>query len=440
LSQKTLDKILENIGLTEKESEVYMFLAKNGVREAKEISGTMKMHRAQVYRILGNLQNMGIVEQTLEHPTRFAAVSLEKLMDQLIRSRREQVEQLEDEKDELAAYWRSIQTETTPHLEKFLVTSGSINIYSRISELIATAEKEISVLTTSLGMTRSVKARVDETVFNKVQENKNVRLRLLTRVSTDNIEALKQNLEKISNLSLQNIEGRHTNLQLFPRFIIKDDEEAVLFLTPREDYLPSEDVSLWTNSKVFTQALKAFFDELWKNGTDIPAKIHEIETGEPITETTIIRDSQETHRKIKELTLSAKEEIMVMLSPKGILRALKYDPYPELSRRGVKIRIMSPINRDNFEAAQKLQKYCQIKHIDSAYMRIIIIDRKHLFQVRNPPPDVETTNPETNFENALYTNDQGYVKRMYEMLNDLWNRAPSVTKMKLEDHETASQS
>jgi len=61
--KKLLDEFiintLKDLGLTEKESEVYIFLAKRGILKSKEVSKGLKMHKAQVYNILKNLQAEG---------------------------------------------------------------------------------------------------------------------------------------------------------------------------------------------------------------------------------------------------------------------------------------------------------------------------------------------------------------------------------------------
>ena len=48
-------------------------------------------------------------------------------------------------------------------------------------------------------------------------------------------------------------------------------------------------------------------------------------------------------------------------------------------------------------------------------MRIVIVDKKHLFQFKAPPLDKETTEPMDSFDNMLYTNDVEYVERIREM-------------------------
>ena len=57
----------------------------------------MKIDKGQIYRILKNLQKKGLVEATLEYPTRFTAVPFEKVIDSFIKSKREEVAQIESQ-------------------------------------------------------------------------------------------------------------------------------------------------------------------------------------------------------------------------------------------------------------------------------------------------------------------------------------------------------
>jgi sugar-specific transcriptional regulator TrmB len=80
LSQETVKNALKNFGLTEIETEVYIFLAKRGGLRTGQVAKQLKKNKGQVYRILSNLKKKGVVEATLEFPTRFVAVSLEKII------------------------------------------------------------------------------------------------------------------------------------------------------------------------------------------------------------------------------------------------------------------------------------------------------------------------------------------------------------------------
>ena len=50
MSRRTIKNALKNFGLTEKEAEIYVFLAKHGVLTGGEISKQTKIHRPRIYR------------------------------------------------------------------------------------------------------------------------------------------------------------------------------------------------------------------------------------------------------------------------------------------------------------------------------------------------------------------------------------------------------
>ena len=258
-----------------------MFLARSGVQKAIDVSSSVKMHKAQVYRILKDLEKRGMVEQTFESPMRFTAVPFENLLNLLIKTKREEASSLEDEKDDLVAYWKSIVAdEPSTLVEKFMVIEGRGNVYSRIFNMLEGVEKEFLVLTTNLGVIRGDLAGLLEAGIIKAREKQDVCARVLTPITKENFNIVQQFTEKVSMVNL-NIEWRHVNLasKLFPRFVIKDEAEVLFFITPKEDSSidNKEDTGLWTNSKAFVYALKAFFEELWRSGIDADKMIYTIE-------------------------------------------------------------------------------------------------------------------------------------------------------------------
>ena len=104
LGEETIKKILKNLELTDKEAEVYIFLSKHGVLKCHEIAKGMKRHKAQIYRILKILQSKGLLEATLETPTRFSAVPFESVLDLSIKAKRDEAAQMEKTRQEILSY------------------------------------------------------------------------------------------------------------------------------------------------------------------------------------------------------------------------------------------------------------------------------------------------------------------------------------------------
>lgn len=109
LSEETIRKALRNFGLTEKETNIYVFLAKHGATKGGEITKQTKMDKALVYRALKSLQAKGFAESTLEFPARYTAVPFENVIDLSIRTKQDEAAQIKEKKMELLTYWQKIE-------------------------------------------------------------------------------------------------------------------------------------------------------------------------------------------------------------------------------------------------------------------------------------------------------------------------------------------
>jgi sugar-specific transcriptional regulator TrmB len=108
MSREWVLKTLIGLGLSGVEAEVYLFLAQAGPVKVREIVKTLKFPKQQVYRSLESLQTRGLVKASQKLTTQYAAVSLEKILDQFMKEKQEQAKALQASKKELLSNWRFI--------------------------------------------------------------------------------------------------------------------------------------------------------------------------------------------------------------------------------------------------------------------------------------------------------------------------------------------
>jgi sugar-specific transcriptional regulator TrmB len=108
LSKEWMQKILIDLGFTETDAQIYVFLTTEGPRKARDIAEAVNLYSQQLYRILKKLQNKGMVIASLEYPTLFSAVLFEKVLDLIVKAKKEQHKALQESKKELLSTWRSI--------------------------------------------------------------------------------------------------------------------------------------------------------------------------------------------------------------------------------------------------------------------------------------------------------------------------------------------
>jgi sugar-specific transcriptional regulator TrmB len=99
---------LINLGFTEAEAEVYIFLTTQSPKTARDVAKALNLHSSQVYRILKQLKINGAINVSSEYPARFTAVIFKKVLELLIDIKREQQKALVASKEELLSTWRSI--------------------------------------------------------------------------------------------------------------------------------------------------------------------------------------------------------------------------------------------------------------------------------------------------------------------------------------------
>jgi len=267
--------VLKDFGLTENESEVYIYLAKGCMQKAGTISKRLKMHKAQVYRILNNLRKKGLVESTFEVPMRFEAVRFKSFLDLMIKVKQEEATLLKEKQDELLAHWNSINIQCPVfNSGRFMIIEGRNNLYSMLFQIIERAENEVLAVTDVLGLIQTIRRGLLDVV-----ENNKTRFRFLTTITKENVQKIKPVLERLTT-SNANFTVNHVDLVsgICPRFIIKDDEEAIIFLLSKEESSvdSKHETGIWMDKSAVFYA-KSFFEELWHKSIDVNKKFLELE-------------------------------------------------------------------------------------------------------------------------------------------------------------------
>jgi sugar-specific transcriptional regulator TrmB len=436
LSQERVLKTIIDIGFSQADAQVYLFLSRKGPQKGRAISKALNMNKQQLYPCLKNLQNKGIVNATIEFPARFSAVPFEKVLDLFIRAKMEEAQRIQQSRERILSDWQSIAIgETEETSAKFTVLKGRGTIYSKIQQMILETKNQVSTITTVPGLMQAEQRGIFDVTFSHPLKSK-IQFRFLAELSEQNVNIMKTLFKATANAKL-NVAGRNPDLglKLFPQMIIRDEEEALFFVRPKTEasIIEPDDVCLWTDCKTLVQAFTVVFEELWQNGTDVGKKIVEIETGKPTPKTYVITDAKTAEKKYDETLQSAKEEIVIMTSLKGLIEIWKKMPLVEKWRHnGVSVKIMAPIVHENFEAAEQLSRICEVKHAPVNYLGTTVVDGKHLFQFKTRSPDQKKLESTPHFENTFYTSDLEYVEKTRNTLNDVWKNAQTPSSVTLE--------
>ena len=431
MSEKDITKFLQVLGLSKREIQVYMFLAKSGVQSTSFVAKRLKMERVQAYRTFKKLQEKGFIEATLERPTRFTIVPFGTLLENFINAKKSEISILNEQKEQLMSTWQAISAPESEYpVAKFSVITGKKKIHSKMQNMIEESKKEVLILTTSLGLIQEDIAGVFDFITQPFKK-RDVKVKLITDISQDNLNIM----ERISrNIAANaNFKCRHLNLDasFFPRFLIKDNEEAILY-TPvgeKNSVLKLEDEGLWINDKMFISILKSFFVQMWQTALDFTLRIDELKSGIPIGETVVIKDPEEAWEKITKVLETAKKDVVLITSSQSINNLLKNDPFDKYCTKDITCRIMASIDMDNLETAQKLAVRYKIKHVPISYMTMMVVDGKHLFMFKKPSLSEMQNVSGFYLNDTFYSNDPSSIERVSEMLSDIWKRGVKLSEI-----------
>jgi sugar-specific transcriptional regulator TrmB len=435
VSQEKVLQTLSDLGLTRLDTKVYIYLAKKGPQKGIEISKALKVQKQQLYRSLKNLQKKAIVSATLERPARFSAVSFKEVLDLFIRTKLEEAQNIQTEKNNLLSSWQVIQASETPDVSaKFMVIEGRNIIYSRIKQMINETKNQLSLISTVTGLVRADRFGLLNSDFKHLQLS-NVQFKLLTHITKENVNLMQALLKETPKTELRfEIRNPNLGLGLFPQMVIRDEEEVMFFINPKVDGAsPEQDnLCLWTDCKSMIHSFLAMFEDLWCNSTDIDKKITELKTGKVTPNTCLINDSEIIEKKHSEMKNSSQKEILILTSSKGLIEEWKeISQLKKLTESGINIKIMAPIVKENWEAMEQLSKVCHVRHVHLQYWRTIIVDGKHLLQFRTPSSSSEELGS-THFDSAFYSDDPEWVKTMRTALLDIWASAQPPSAKTLE--------
>jgi len=268
-SLKIIEDALLKFGLSRNEIRVYIYLARSGVRKAREISDALSLHRTETYRILRDLEKRGIVSSVLEKPLKFMATPFEETIDTLIKAKKLRIQQLERRKKSLIDIWFSIpQQKVEPeNREVFQILEGEEQIILKANEILENTKEEIYVLAPDLDLLRLYHSGFTDKL--EKFSRKNVKVRLLTNHSP-------KSRFVADKMKLTDVKYVLSSAEELPSFIISDQEQLLFSIKNSND---AQDPgtrkrkgrisSLWTNYEAFIKALKTLFSELWN--TELPS-------------------------------------------------------------------------------------------------------------------------------------------------------------------------
>lgn len=266
-SVQPIESMLQKLGLSKNEIRVYIFLARSKERKASEISEALSLHRTETYRILRDLEKIGLVSSVFEKPLKFIATSFEQAIGTLIEAKKLKIRQLEKNKVQLIKIWMSLPKPEIKQERKevFQILEGEEQITLKANEIVQVARREIDIFA------------VEEDISRLYHSGFMDRLEKFARKS--NARLLTNDSPKsrffVNKLDMPNVRYVRPDAKEISTFILADQEQ-LLFTIRKTNIDHSEKgkrgkiAALWTNYDTFVKTLSRLFLELWKAEKKLP--------------------------------------------------------------------------------------------------------------------------------------------------------------------------
>jgi sugar-specific transcriptional regulator TrmB len=220
-------------------------------------------YRVDIYRLLETLMEKGMIEESVEKPTKYAAVAVDVALAGAMMRHAYELRWMEENRDEvleLAQEYLSSES-IAGDLYTFKVVKGRANTLAIMEQLITAAEERVTFVSSQGGISVLSASGIIERCVEAVQRG--VRVRCVTEIVPRNVGTVREALEG-------GVEVRHYNNYEATHFLIVDARESLTTIT--FDTLrygkDATDTAFWTNSPEYAQYLEASFELLWDGAID----------------------------------------------------------------------------------------------------------------------------------------------------------------------------
>ncbi len=251
LAQDETVQTLVKLGLTVLQAKVYLSLAKFGTSTGRTTAKAAKVASQDVYRVLTELQEKGLVEKVIAKPTMYKAISINEGLSILLQNKKEEYKKTQEEVETICNSFAEGKEVNEPHeCFQFIITSH-YKLLVKLHEKLANAAKESIDFITPLKLNE--KTLLQACPYIKPALKRGVKLRVITHKE---VETTVDNPNFPSDNPLFEYKFLTENTIPFGMHIF-DKHEVTLAISKQAT------PSLWTNNPHVVELAETYFNNIW---------------------------------------------------------------------------------------------------------------------------------------------------------------------------------
>ena len=267
------------------------------------------------------------------------------------------------------------------------------------------------------------------------REGKGKGVRWVTSIDKDSIDLVKIFLN-------EGIQVRHVK-NLTPMNFAVDNKHFYATIEKMEGGKMMESL-LASNEPAYVRHFNCIFEDLWSKGIDAKDRIIDIKKGIEIANVEIIENPKESINRAYDVSISAKEELLVAFPTANAFRRNVRTGMSMLllkkrsGKNNVKLRILTPIDNQIMQTIEELKRtfpQIDVRAIDESIesrITIILADRKECVIV-----EIKDDVKDNLYEAAglsIYSNSNSIVSSYLSIFESLWKQTELYEQIK-EAHE-----
>ncbi len=254
---------LVDLGLTLLQAKVYLALAKLGTSTGRVIARESKVAPQDVYRLLKELHEKGLVEKVIDKPNKYTAIGLDDGLSILIKRRKKVTGELEKAAAEISQSMKEIEDlkKEVDEIGNFILIPEKEPMEIRISRIFHTARKTIDYMNDFQEGINNHERFFD---VERLLIDKGVRFREIfvgTKPEYRIPESLLSLLERYPIFQARSIDICEP-----AKLIIKDGNEVLI--STKTDANSSSQPYLWSNNKILVNVIQQWYNGMWERAVD----------------------------------------------------------------------------------------------------------------------------------------------------------------------------
>ncbi len=255
--------LLVDLGLSPNQAKVYLSTAKKGPATISEIAEHSGVRREEIYRLLPDLERIGLVERLMGKPMRLITPDVDAAMATIIRHERARARERISEMIDKTAQIEDYLSKTGPNVQKessiqdnFVLLVEKDPIRTKLHEMIIGAKTRIAVYYSRPNLVWLLSTQ-SELLIDAA--SKGVKIKLLSTPTNgkDRIpKIIQRRFSGNPNVELKYMTG------IFANFVIVDEREAMIVTT--SSHQPNAH-NLYTANSTLVSLIQEVFNGSWRS-------------------------------------------------------------------------------------------------------------------------------------------------------------------------------